>query len=64
LKYHNQIGGEKSMADFNGNWFKVREIVGRVWAIDDNGWDTIYLVAGEKRRFLLIRAGVLAICQV
>lgn len=52
------------MADFNGNWFKVREIVGRVWAIDDNGWDTIYLVAGEKRRFLLIRAGVLAICQV
>jgi hydroxyacylglutathione hydrolase len=41
------------MADFNENWFKVREIAGRVWAIDDNGWDTIYLVAGDKKALLI-----------
>ena len=35
------------------NWFEVREVSPRTWAIDDRGQDTIYLVAGDDRALLI-----------
>jgi glyoxylase-like metal-dependent hydrolase (beta-lactamase superfamily II) len=39
------------------NWLKVRKMDGNVWAIDDNGQDTMYLVEG-KTKALLIDTGL------
>lgn len=39
------------------NWFKVQEMAGDLWALDDNGQDTIYLVQG-KAKALLIDTGL------
>ena len=34
-------------------WFKVREVGDATWAIDDQGSDLIYLVAGQERCLLI-----------
>lgn len=45
------------MMQYVSNWFKVCELPGNVWVIDDNGQDTIYLVQG-KTQALLIDTGL------
>lgn len=37
----------------NPSWFTTHEIMPNTWAIDDNGMDVIYLVAGSQRAMLI-----------
>jgi glyoxylase-like metal-dependent hydrolase (beta-lactamase superfamily II) len=35
------------------NWLRARLVAPATWAIDDNGMDTMYLVAGAERCLLV-----------
>ena len=37
----------------SNSWFKVEQLRPKLWRIDDNGQDTIYLVEGSKRALLI-----------
>ena len=39
--------------DHSAHWFKVQQIADKVWAIDDNGRDTLYLLAGNEKALLI-----------
>jgi glyoxylase-like metal-dependent hydrolase (beta-lactamase superfamily II) len=39
--------------NMGSEWFKVREVGDATWAIDDQGSDLIYLVAGQERCLLI-----------
>ncbi len=41
------------MSDSYFQWFTRKEIMDGVWAIDDHGFDSIYLVTGKKKSLLI-----------
>lgn len=41
------------MLELQNNWFEVKEVANKVWLIDDNGFDNIYLVEGREKALLI-----------
>jgi glyoxylase-like metal-dependent hydrolase (beta-lactamase superfamily II) len=41
------------MTGLNESWYSVKEAAKKVWQIDDNGEDTIYLVEGNDKALLI-----------
>ncbi len=41
------------MSSLTKGWFKVNEVANKVWRIDDNGEDAIYLIEGKEKSLLI-----------
>ncbi len=41
------------MIESSNTWFEVRQVADKVWLIDDNGLDNIYLVEGKEKALLI-----------